>query len=166
MMKIRVYEADKDFEVISTWITDARTHAMWCANLTAFPLQRDCFDKLLSDIGERFGDRPFVVEDDEANVEGFLCFSINQTINEGMFKFIMVDPNKRGRGLGKQMLGMAVSYFFEKTGADAIQLNVFDENPRAKRCYEGAGFSERKTDPGAFRYGDEAWGRCNMVITR
>ena len=165
-MKIRAYEADKDFEVISAWITDERTHAMWCANLTAFPLQRDSFDKLLSEISERFGDKPFAATDDEGNIVGFFCFSLNKKTNEGMFKFVMVDPNKRGQGLGKQMIGMAVKRVFEHTKADAVQLNVFTENPRAKRCYEGAGFRERKTDPGVFRYGDEAWGRCNMVITR
>lgn len=165
-MKIRAYDADKDFGAISTWITDERTHAMWCANLTAFPLQRESFDKLLTDISERFGDRPFVAVDDEENVEGFFCFSLDQTTNEGMFKFVMVDPNKRGKGLGKQMISLAVKRVFEHTKADAVQLNVFTENPRARRCYEGAGFRERKTDVGAFRYGDEAWGRCNMVITR
>ncbi|MCR4756614.1 MAG: Type 1 glutamine amidotransferase-like domain-containing protein [Butyrivibrio sp.] len=47
-----------------------------------------------------------------------------------------------------------------------VQLNVFPENARAKRCYEGAGFTERQITPNAFKYKDESWGRCNMIIKR
>lgn len=47
-----------------------------------------------------------------------------------------------------------------------VQLNVFPENERAKKCYESVGFTERKTDLNAFAYKDESWGRCNMIITR
>ena len=38
------------------------------------------------------------------------------------------------------------------------------ENERARKCYESVGFKERETTPGAFKYKDETWGRCNMVI--
>ncbi|MBP5151312.1 MAG: hypothetical protein ILP13_00205, partial [Lachnospiraceae bacterium] len=31
MMVIRSFEIDRDFEYISKWISDERTHAMWCA---------------------------------------------------------------------------------------------------------------------------------------
>ena len=48
----------------------------------------------------------------------------------------------------------------------AVQLNVFPENARAKRCYEGVGFTERHNTPDAFKYKDESWGRCNMIIKR
>ena len=32
-MKIRAFDLDDDFDAIKTWITDERTHMMWCANL-------------------------------------------------------------------------------------------------------------------------------------
>ena len=101
MMVIRSFEIDRDFEYISKWISDERTHAMWCANLIHYPLEKESFRNFLS------------------------------------------DPE-----------------------ALAVQLNVFPENERAKRCYEGAGFTERKTTPDAFKYQDESWGRCNMVQKR
>ena len=66
-MKLREYNLEKDFDTIKNWISDERTHALWCAN-------------------------------------------------------------------------------------------------RAKKCYESVGFRERHTDPDAFHYLNESWGRCNMVI--
>ena len=55
------------------------------------------------------------------------------------------------------MIRLAVKNAFSDPEALAVQLNVFPENERAKRCYEGAGFTERKTTPDAFKYQDESW---------
>lgn len=54
------------------------------------------------------------------------------------------------------------SFDIEKAGL--LQLNVFSENVIAKKCYESVWFIERKTDVGVFRYKDEMWSRCNMII--
>ena len=124
-MKIREYKIDSDFESIKDWITDERTHAMWCANRTSFPLQRESFNRLLADILSKNGDYPFVTIDDNGIIEGFFCYSLNKDTNEGMLKFVMVDPVKRGIGLGKEMLRQAVRYSFDVTNADAVQLMVF-----------------------------------------
>lgn len=84
---------------------------------------------------------------------------MNLSTNEGMLKFVMVYPSKRGKGLGKAMLQLAIEYAFNITKVDAVQLNVFPENTRAKKCYESVGFVERKTDVGAFSFKDESWGQ-------
>ena len=64
------------------------------------------------------------------------------------------------------MLNLALQYAFHITGAEAVQLNVFDENISAKKCYEKVGFVERNIDRNAFAYKDEQWSRCNMIIKR
>ena len=161
-MIIRDYK-ESDFDSIKNWIADERTHALWCANRTQFPLQKQSFDELLKDISERHGDRPFVAVDENGVVMGFYCYSLNAETKEGMFKFVMVDPARRGIGLGKEMLKQAVRYAFDVTKADAVQLMVFSENVRAKRCYEGAGFTVRRTQEDAFQFQDESWDRINMV---
>ena len=165
-MRIREYEHENDFEIIKDWITDERTHTMWCAGRTPFPLQKESFGKLLSDILINNGDRPFVAVDDNETAEGFFCCSLNDPAHEGFLKFIMVDPEKRGIGLGKEMLRLAVRSFFETSDAKAVQLMVFSVNERAKKCYEGIGFKVRKKEDNALLFEDEAWARYNMVITR
>lgn len=115
---------------------------------------------------ERFGDSPFVATTDDGTLVGFFCFSVNLNTNEGMLKFVVVDNAIRNKGYGCEMIKQAVKYAFEIAKADAVQLNVFPENPGAKKCYEKVGFSERALTENAFRFKDELWGRCNMVITR
>ena len=54
--------------------------------------------------------------------------------------FVIVDDSKRGSGLGKALVRMAVKYAFETLGATKVSLGVFENNPSAIRCYESVGF--------------------------
>ena len=166
VLRLRPYIERKDFDVISDWITGERAHAMWCANLIHFPVERRNFGKVMQEFEDKFGDCPYVVTSDEGELIGFFCYSINLETNEGMLKFVMTSPEYRGKGYGKKMLQLAISYAFNITNVQAVQLNVFSENSHAKKCYESVGFTERKTDINAFAYKDELWGRCNMIIRK
>ena len=165
-MRLRPYFPKQDFDIIKHWITDPRTHAMWCANLFAYPLEQDNFESVLQNFSERFGDSPFVATDEQGKVLGFFSYSLNVATNEGKLKFVVIDPVYRGKGLGKEMLMLAVRYAFEMTKACAVLLSVFLENVRAIKCYERVGFRERHTTENAFRFQDEYWSRCNMALER
>ena len=164
-MRIRPYQ-NKDFDIISQWITDERSHALWCANLMPYPLEKNSFDALLQEVEERFGDSPFVATTNDGQVVGFFCFFFYLHTNEGMLKFVVIDNTMRNKGYGCEMLKLAIKYAFEIAKADAVHLNVFPENPGAKKCYEKVGFKERTLTENAFSFKDESWGRCNMITTR
>ena len=163
-MKIRPFVIDDDFDQIKDWIDDERSHAMWCANNVDYPMNKESFGELMQNVADRCGDHPYVATEDDGKVEGFFCYSTDPDTNEGMLKFVVVDPEQRGKGVAKQMLRMVVDSAFKKYKAMAVNLMVFSENERAKKCYESVGFKERDTAPGAFSFKDESWGRCNMVI--
>lgn len=165
-MRLRPYIPFSDFNEIKSWITDERTHAMWCANLINYPIEKENFENVMREAATRFADSPYVATTDDGKVVGFFCYSVNLNTNEGMFKFVMVNPTHRGKGFGKEMLQLATQYAFDITKVDAVHLNVFPENLRAQKCYESVGFVARKTDAGAFSFKDESWGRCNMVIKK
>ena len=163
-MILREYLHEQDFEKIKNWVTEERAHAMWCANLFAYPLEKDNVAEVLSNAAEKFGDVPYIAALEDGKEAGFFCFSVNPETNEAMLKFVVVNPEYRGKGIAAQMLDLIVNKAFEEKGADAVQLNVFPENPRAKKCYQKAGFTERKTTEHAFAYKEEFWGRCNMIL--
>ena len=164
-MELRKYDSGRDFEIIKNWIDDERTHAMWCANLFEYPLNRENFARVLEDAAKKYGDVPYIAMEDGREV-GFFCYHTNQNTKEGMLKFVIVNPECRGKGIANEMLKSVVEYAFENTGAELVQLNVFPENIRAKKCYEKAGFVERNITENAFAYKDEFWGRCNMIIRK
>ena len=163
-MRLRPVISSCDFSAIQGWITDERSHALWCANLLHYPLEQKDFEGVLAGIGARFGDCPFVATADDGELVGFFSYSLNLAANEGKLKFVVVNPALRGKGYGKEMLRLAVKYAFGITGARAVLLNVVPENVRAKRCYESVGFREKETVPAAFCFQDEHWARCTMVL--
>ena len=165
-MRIRPYIPQLDFDTINSWNIDERTHALWCARILPYPVEKESFDQKLEEISARTGDTPFVMTADDGTVEGFFSYSLNLETNEGMLKFVMVAPDQRGKGLGKAMLQLAAQYAFTSTGADAVRLVVFSENERAKRCYESVGFTELSNIPDAFQFKDESWGRCSMILKK
>ncbi len=165
-MKLRKFEIDNDFESMKNWVTDERKHALWCANLIKYPLSEAHMAETLTVSADRYGDVPYVAISDDGRVEGFFCYSFNNETKEGMLKYVVVDPDVRGKGVAQKMLGLAVKQAFDNPETKSVQLNVFPENPRAMRCYEKTGFVERKLTPDAFAYKDEIWGRCNMVFNR
>jgi RimJ/RimL family protein N-acetyltransferase len=163
-MRLRPFILEKDFDQMKDWIEDERTNAMWCAGHLSYPVDKESMKLFLRVFSLKTGDMPFVATTDEGRPVGFFCYSLNLETNEGMLKFVVVDPNERGKGTAVQMLNLAAKYAFEITKADVLHLNVFAENLRARKCYEKAGFVERNTTPGAFKYKDESWGRCNMAL--
>ena len=165
-MKLRKFEIDSDFEAMKDWITDERMHAMWCANLIKYPLSKEHLAETLAEIAKRFGDVPYAAVSDDGEVTGFFCYAFNNETKEVMLKFVVVDPEARGKGIAGEMLGLAIEQGFENPEAIGLQLNVFPENLRAKKCYEKAGFIERNITPNAFTYKDESWGRCNMIYDK
>ena len=165
-MRIRPYIESRDYEYLEKWSGDARTHALWCANLFPYPLTREGMHNVLEkDAREREG-CAYVAAEDNGEPAGFFCYSVNAESNVGFFKFIIINSEKRGMGYGQRMLKLALRYAFEITGVKAVRLNVFKENESACRCYEKAGFSEKSVEENVFSYQDERWSRCRMELRK
>jgi len=162
-MQIRPYKS-LDFDTIKTWITDERSHALWCADLIPYPLQKHIFEKTLKELSLKSNDTPFVATNDDGVIVGFFCSAVNCSAKEGKLKFIIISPEFRGKGYGKKMVTLTVKNIFDNGLADIVQLNVFCNNERAKNCYLSVGFSERSITKNAFCFNNEIWARCNMVI--
>lgn len=165
-MRIRPYIPGKDFEYVSKWIDDERTHAFWCASRLPYPITQQFFHDFLEKNAIDRTDSAYVATENNGQAVGFFCYSVNTADNIGSLKFVIVDKTKRGKGYGKEMLNLALQYAFQITGAKAVQLNVFNENTLAKQCYEKIGFVEKNMDKDVFPYKDELWSRCNMIISK
>ena len=54
--------------------------------------------------------------------------------------FLLGDPQKRGKGLGKEMAGLIMGYGFNSLGLNKIYLHVGVDNQVALRLYQRLGF--------------------------
>ncbi len=165
-MRIRPYIHNKDYEYISRWIGSEKIHSFWCADRLPYPITAEAFQDFLNQNSMDWTDSAYVATENNGQVIGFFCYSLNTENNIGFLKFIIVDNLQRGKGYGKGMLNLALQYAFQVTGAESVQLNVFNENTLAKHCYEKVGFVERNVDKNIFAHKDELWSRCNMIISK
>lgn len=163
-MDIRLFDLDKDFAIIKNWITDERTNMLWCANRIQYPMSKTIFKDFLKEISDKYGDIPYVAVDDADKPAGFYAYSVNEATKEGMLKFVVVDPDKRGKGIAREMLGRVVATALADENVQAVQLNVFSVNEPARKCYQNIGFVERNVTKEAVNFGDETWDRINMLI--
>ena len=121
---------------------------------------------MLEDVFADYGDFPFAALSDDGKVIGTLCCSLNFANNEAMLAFVLLDPALRGKGIGREMVSLAVKYCFDILKADSVQLNVVAENEAARRCYEAAGFTVRSVTEQPRTYNNENLTRLNMVIKK
>lgn len=161
-MRLRPYRPG-DFDHIRNWISDRRSHDLWCAGRLSYPVERDAFHRFLADNAGQRGECGLVFAEDDGAPVGFCSFAIDDGDNSGFLKLIIVDGSRRGQGLGGQMLGRVLKYADDIAGVEKVRLVVFDANPAARRCYEKAGFCCEKELPEAFESGAEKWRRFLMA---
>ena len=83
------------------------------------------------------------------------------------FGFIIVDPRKRGRGYGREMLKLASRYAFDCLKVETITLGVFENNMSAYRCYRAAGFRETLSQEESwYHILNEDWKCIEMALTK
>ena len=161
-MRLRPYRKDTDFAYIQSWIDSKRTHALWSGDRIPYPLTFEGLQNRLEQNEKEMGDSAYTFTDDAGTPVGFLSYSINEKENSGFIRFVVVNSKERGKGYGTQMIKRLLQYAFTITNVDYVQINVFDCNSQARKCYEKAGFREVDFLPEIFPFEEENWGRYIM----
>lgn len=130
-----------DAAVITSWLKNEYLMRQWCADrYEHYPVTPEemntYYDRYID--GQRSRALTMV---DNGDIVGYITLR-NPADNptEQRLGFVIVDDSKRGRGLGKVLVSIAVKYAFEALGATKVSLGVFENNSSAIHCYEAAGF--------------------------
>lgn len=130
-----------DAATITSWLKSEYLMRQWCADryerYPVTPEDMNAYHAMYID-GQR--SRALTMTDGD-DIVGYITLRIPaDDSTEQRLGFVIVDDSKRGRGLGKALVSMAVKYAFETLGATKVSLGVFENNPSAVHCYESAGF--------------------------
>lgn len=85
---------------------------------------------------------PFTAFDERGIIGFFTLRQPGESAEELRFGFVIVKPEMRGKGYGKEMLRLGIKYAFD-SGAKRVSLGVFENNPSAYYCYKSVGFRDR-----------------------
>ncbi len=142
MLRLRPYKKC-DAETIVSWFKDEETFYKWSAGrLGSYPLLADTLIRHYEE--QEYTENFFpMTAFDEDGIAGHLLLRFPTEDKRILrFGFVVVDGTKRGRGYGKEMLTLALTYAFTILKAEKVTIGVFENNLPARHCYYSLGFKE------------------------
>lgn len=155
MFSIREF-MNTDAEKVLSWITDEKMFRQWSADkYECYPPKAEDVIAFYDSIGHQ-GGRAFVFCDYGKVIGHFILRPLDEErVKTVRIGFIIVDSTVRGKGYGRLMLEHAIEYAANEFAAQRITLGVFENNPKAKKCYESVGF--RQWGETAYNINEEVW---------
>lgn len=157
-MRLRPYKACDAKEIVS-WIGNERDFRKWCADrYEAYPISAE-------DMNEHYNRFAFydsfyqMTAFDENGIVGHMIMRFTDEKKSMLrFGFVIVDNKRRGMGVGRQMMELAVRYAFDILKAEKITLGVFENNIPAYKCYKAVGFRDAAPEEeGIYQIFGEQW---------
>lgn len=131
-----------DFDRLIGWIGSAEEMTRWTADAFAYPLTREQLRRHLRESAASGIRRIYkAVGAESGEVFGHIELGAIDPRNGALrLARVLVDPARRGRGLGEAMVRAALEVAFGEMGMHRVELGVFDVNRGAIAVYERAGF--------------------------
>jgi RimJ/RimL family protein N-acetyltransferase len=154
---------DKDFypDLIS-WVDNEEALMQFAGPAFTFPLTSEQIDKSLSE-KNRYA---FRVIDNETNVSIGYCEIFLTDTSAYFGRIIIGEKEQRGKGLGKQIVNLLLDFTFRTLDQTKVELNVFDFNIAAIKCYENVGFVINPNIKLERKINDKTWTALSMTINK
>ena len=81
-------------------------------------------------------------------------------------RILIGDKELRGKGLGQKITTLLVEYIFTNLNRSVVELNVFDWNIAAIKCYEKAGFKKNADKKLERKVNGQTWIAINMWMEK
>ncbi len=160
-MKIRLETFDKSgYANLISWITSEEMLMQFGGPGFSYPLTAEQLDKSLED-DNRFA---FTVVDVESNKAIGHCEIYLLKEAAKLARILIGDESQRGKGLGKEIVNALVEFALTNLHRTNIELNVFDWNIPAIKCYEKVGFKINPDKKMERKVKDQTWIAINMVL--
>ena len=154
-----------DFDRLIGWVPDAEFMMLWTGMVFQYPLTQEQLEKHLAS-AEKYPDfrKIWKVVFEDVVMGHIELNNIWEHDRKATLNRVLIAPEARGQGLGRQMVKAALRYGFEELRLHRIELGVFDCNTQARQCYEACGFVQEGFQRESRRVGDGWWSNVQMAI--
>jgi len=152
---------ESDFDKLISWIKSEEDLIQFAGTIFTYPLNREQLLKYVSD-NRRYTFKVVLIESNESigHCEIFL-----ESDSSARFCRILIGEEKyRGRGLGKLIVKKMIEFSREQLHIKSINLNVFEWNISAIKCYEKMGFVKSHINENAVSINGKNWISINMKL--
>lgn len=151
-----------DFAIFKSWINNQDELFHFAGPILKFPITDD---QLLN-----------YTNDSQRIVYKVVLKESNKTIGNAELNFenplprlsriLIGNKTDRNKGLGKILVGKMLEILFYEYNFQQVDLNVFDWNKAAIKCYESVGFVINPDLVYKHNYKNEIWTAINMTISK
>ena len=154
--------AENDFDTFIAWIKNEEELFQFAGSIFTFPVTREQLTRYVTS-SERKSYKVILSETKEVIGHCELNFEGG---GHRLSRVLIADESQRGKGIGKKIVLEMASLFFEDATVMEVNLNVFDWNTEAMRCYEKVGFKLSNFVPKSMVVKGETWVCLNMILSR
>ncbi len=159
MIRLEAFD-ENSYEGLISWVDSEEQLMQFAGPAFTFPLTIEQLEISLSD-KNRFA---FRVVNCKTNI-AIGHSEIYLTDQSAYFgRIIIGDKKQRGKGLGQQIVNLLLDFVFSKLDKIKVELNVFDWNVEAIKCYEKVGFVINPNKKNERQIKSEIWTAINMTI--
>ncbi|ADY54340.1 GCN5-related N-acetyltransferase [Pseudopedobacter saltans DSM 12145] len=161
MIKLSPFEIT-DFEQLASWAETEEILMQFAGPAYQFPLTKEQVQDSLAE-----ADRLLfkVVDQASGNTIGHAQI-LNKEHSFSLGRIIIGDKLYRGKGIGQILVRQLLEYGFMNLDQEIAELNVFDWNVAAVKCYEKIGFKINPDVSYQREVKGEIWTAVNMKISR
>ncbi len=153
----------KDFASLIGWIDSEEMLVQFAGPLFHFPLRAPQLEIYLSE-KKRLAYK--IVDLSTKKSIGHAEIAMPIKDKAILCRILIGNPAHRGKGMGYQVVKQLLNICFSQLGVPAVELNVFDWNIAAIKCYEKAGFQLNEGNSKKRIMNDKVWTALNMTITK
>lgn len=161
MIELQPFEKE-DFPRLISWIDSEEMLLQFAGGIFKHPLTPEQLHEYLKD-ENRIAFR--VLDKKTQDIIGHAeILKMNDT-HVKICRVIIGSQNQRGKGYGQVLMSKLIEYAVEKLKAKSIELNVYDWNTSAIKCYEKVGFKINPAKSKTVKFKDDVeWIAVNMIF--
>jgi RimJ/RimL family protein N-acetyltransferase len=152
----------KDFSRLISWIDNKEKLIRFAGPVFNFPLTEDQLEKHL----ENKNTNAFkVIETTSNQIIGHCEVYLTET-SAKLCRILIGTKSFREKGLGLEVVNLLLEKCFKEFKSSLVELNVYDWNIGAIKCYEKAGFVVNPEKSKNIEVNNKTWTSINMFIKK
>lgn len=161
MIKLEQF-TKSDFKRLISWIDNEEELIQFAGPVFNFPLTEDQLEKYL----ENKNTNAFnVIETTSNQIIGHCEVYLIET-SAKLCRILIGTKSFRGKGLGLEVVNLLLEKCFTEFKSSLVELNVYDWNIGAIKCYEKAGFVVNPEKSKTITVNGNAWNSINMTLAK
>ncbi|MDI3213761.1 GNAT family protein [Arthrobacter sp. AL12] len=151
-----------DVDVFLSWVPDKEAMVRWSGPTFSWPLNRLQLEDYLTDPHRQYWTG---IDETTGAVVGHGSMLFDDEAQSCRLGFIIVDPGRRGEGLGRRLMEQLAATAFKTKSVGEFTLGVYANNSPARSLYESLGFRGSEVVMRT-AVGDEMWEVISMTQSR